>query len=467
MQRSWVLLPVAVSALLISQLSPPAVPTGYVDPVALATAAASWHCLLPHRPRRVQLRAAGAPPLLVTAGRQTDGPDGPGGPGGPSGPGGPDERGGPGEPGRPQPIPGLGTGPGRNPRARIDRELTAGADAQSFQVPMRAGEVLGVTLTGAAKRLEVRDPSGTLVEGSETDRSSAYPESSPLPGGGNATVDHVAAVTGTHVLTVRNGTGAYQATLSLAAPPATAPQRIYLDFAGGPVDTRIFGQDSGAVQPRALSPLRSFLPAWGLRDSDEPALIGQITDTVAARLRATGGITAVEVTNSVSSPNLWGQPGVSRVVIGGTAAQTGLDTVGISQSVDPGNFDRAETALVLLDNLSGPAEQAMSLNHYLPAGANRVEFIAAAVGNIAAHEAGHFLGSWHTDPHSGRHDLMAPGDVVGAFGYGPDGVGGTADDTRPAFGQDAFDPAEGLAGLEDTRNRTRIGLDGRTPPSPG
>jgi hypothetical protein len=89
----------------------------------------------------------------------------------------------------------------------------------------------------------------------------------------------------------------------------------------------------------------------------------------------------------------------------------------------------------------------------------------ALASNITAHEAGHFLGSWHTDPHSGRHDLMAPGDVVGAFGYGPDGVGGTADDTRPAFGQDAFDPSEGFVGVEDARNRTLIGLDGCTPPT--
>jgi hypothetical protein len=465
MQRSWVLLPVAVVALLISRLDTPTMPDGYVDPVALATATAvaGWHCVIPHRGHRVQLRATGKPPLTVTATDLTAEPStGPAaGPG--AGPPAADE----GAPGRPKQIPNLGTGPGKNPRAQINGELTSADDVESFQVPMRAGEVLGVTVTGGAQQLELRDPRGALVEGSDADRAASYPEDSPLPGGGNATVDHVAAVTGTHILSVRRGNGVYQATVVIMPAPSTAPQRIFLDFGSAAVDTRIFGMDTGVAQPRKLSPLRAFLPAWGLRESDEPALIQKITETVAANLRGAGGGTQIEVTNSTNSANSWGGADVSRVVIGGTSAEAGIDTVGISQSVDPGNFARAETALVLLDSLSQPADQAISLNHYLTSGGDRLTFVARAVGNIASHEAGHFLGSWHTDPNSGRHDLMAPGDLVGAFGYGPDGVGGTPDDTRPKFGQDTFAPTEGFTGTEDTRNRTEIGLGGGPRPAPG
>jgi hypothetical protein len=490
MQRSWVLLPVAVSALLITQLDSPTLPAGYIDPVALATATATatWHCMLPHRSRQVQARATGRPPLTVTdSDRETD-PDTSTGTdsGTDSGPEtrtdtGTDTGTGTGtgtdsgtdtgstpdateddSPGRPRPIPNLGTGPGKNPKAQINGELTGSDSTESFQIPMRAGEVLGVTVSGGAHQLTVRDPKGVLVEGSNGDRASSYPQSSPLPGGGNASVDHVAAVTGTHVLTVSKGTGAYQASVVILDAPTAGPQRIYLDFTGPPVDTRIFGQDTGLQQPRPLSPLRSFLAAWGLRPSDEPALIQKITDQVTANLRAAGG-SQIQVVNSARSANIWGQPDVSRVVVGGTAAEAGIDTVGISESVDPGNFDRAETALVLLDSLSRPASEAISLNHYLTNGGNRLDFVAHAVGNIASHEAGHFLGSWHTDPNSGRHDLMAPGDLVGAFGYGPDGIGGTADDTRPKFGQDTFAPAEGFTGTEDTRNRTQVGLGGNRP----
>ena len=476
MQRSWVLLPVAVAALLITRLDSPTLPAGYIDPVALdtATATATWHCVLPHRARQVQARATGKPPLTVTDSDPDIGTSGDTGTGvgtGPSSGTGTDSGTGTStgtnpdateddSPGRPRPIAGLGTGPGKNPKAQINGELTGSDSTESFQIPMRAGEVLGVTVSGGAHQLAVRDPKGVLVEGSTGDRASSYPQSSPLPGGGNATVDHVAAVTGTHVLTVSKGTGAYQATVVILEPPTAGPQRIYLDFTGPSVDTRLFGQDTGSQQPRPLSPLKSFLAAWGLRPSDEPALIQKITDTVTANLRGAGGGASIQVTNSASSANIWGQPDVSRVVIGGTAAEAGIDTVGISQSVDPGNFDRTETALVLLDSLSRPASEAISLNHYLTSGGNRLDFIAHAVGNIASHEAGHFLGSWHTDANSGRHDLMAPGDLVGAFGYGPDGIGGTADDTRPKFGQDTFSPEEGFTGTENTRNRTEVGLGG-------
>lgn len=449
MRRSWVLLPVSLVALLLCQLDVPTLPSGYVDPVALAaaTTAAGWHCILPKRARSVALRSPGRPPLTMTeaqlaaAGPPTDS-----------------------EPGRPKLIPGLGAGPGKNPSAQITGGLRGPDNTASFQIPLRAGDVLGATVTGAAQQLQVRDPRGTLVEGSATDRATSYPKSSPLPGGGTATVDHVAAETGTYTLTVRQGTGSYQASIMIVVPP-TRPQRIFLDFSGTSIDTRIFGVDTGGAQPRKLSPLRSFLARWGLPDSAEPALIEKITDTVTANLRAAGASSPIEVTDSARSPNQWGRPDVSRVVIGGTAAEAGIDTVGISESVDPGNFDREETALVLLGDLSAPPDQLVSLNHYLSTGGDRLNFIAHAVGNIASHEAGHFLGSWHTDPNSGRHDLMAPGDLIGAFGLGPSGVAATPDATQSKFGQDTFDPSEGFTGTEDTRTRTQVGLDG-TSPSP-
>ncbi len=437
MGRAWTALPVTasvlLSAVLIGRLDAP----GSVDPVALAaaTAAARWHCSLPHRPReqRVHARADAPPPLrLGVAGQGVTG-----------------------QPELGRRIDGLGTGPGQNPAAELTGELTGADQVDTYQVPMRAGEVLGATVQGGAERLEVYDPRGQLVQGSETDRSSSYPAGSPLPAGGNATIDHVAEVTGTHRVAVRKGAGTYQARLLIARPPETGPQRIVLEFAGATLDTTTFGTDTAVTQPRRLSSLRKFLPRWGLRDSDEPALTKLIADTVTENL-------GIEV-----GTDGFGTANVSRVVIGGTAAEAGVDTVGISESVDPGNLAREETALVLLDRLSGPADWPDSLNHYLATGGDRLTFVGRAIGNIASHEAGHFLGSWHTDPNSGLHDLMAPGDLVGAFGYGPDQVGGTADDIRTRFDRDAFAPDEGFTGLEDTRNRTTVGIDGGVRPSPG
>ena len=44
------------------------------------------------------------------------------------------------------------------------------------------------------------------------------------------------------------------------------------------------------------------------------------------------------------------------------------------------------------------------------------------------------------------------------FGVGPDGVGGTADDTDVDFGDDVLNPNEGFTGTEDTLTRTAFGL---------
>ncbi|MGW4116870.1 hypothetical protein ACWEFJ_38855 [Actinosynnema sp. NPDC004786] len=106
---------------------------------------------------------------------------------------------------------------------------------------------------------------------------------------------------------------------------------------------------------------------------------------------------AVQILNSRDHAGPWGQPNVSRVVVGGTVAETGIPTIGIAQSIDAGNFGREETALVLLDDLSAPAGPVWTLNTYVGPESDRIAFLGRAVGNIASHEAGHMSGSWHTD----------------------------------------------------------------------
>ena len=81
--------------------------------------------------------------------------------------------------------------------------------------------------------------------------------------------------------------------------------------------------------------------------------------------------------------------------MGGTIAESGISTIGIAESIDPGNFETDETALVLLDSLSEPA---------------------------------------------------------GA------GVGGTADDVDVDYGDDRFTPSEGFVGIEDTLGRIAFGV---------
>ena len=88
----------------------------------------------------------------------------------------------------------------------------------------------------------------------------------------------------------------------------------------------------------------------------------------------------IEILNSRDDPDVFGDPDVSRVIIGGTQAQLGITTIGIAQSVDPGNFDLSEDSVVLLDRLSAPAGPSISLNSYaIDPGSSKIDFIGVGV----------------------------------------------------------------------------------------
>jgi hypothetical protein len=154
---------------------------------------------------------------------------------------------------------------------------------------------------------------------------------------------------------------------------------------------------------------------------------------------------------------------VSRVIVGGTIAESGVDTIGIAESIDPGNFARAETALVLLDVLSDPPSPGSgidpSLNAYLRPQSNRVRFVGTAVGNVVSHEAGHFIGSFHVDQFNPILNLMDQGgNFPLLYGVGQDRIGGTPDDRDVDFGKDTYNPFEGFTGTENTAAFTKWGL---------
>ncbi|MEU4746532.1 PPC domain-containing protein, partial [Actinosynnema sp. NPDC023658] len=313
-----------------------------------------------------------------------------------------------------------GTGPGVATEGPYDLLITSGrssGDLDYYSFDLRAGDVLGASITGGGTRLAVHDPAGREVFGSSQDLTSIFAADSPMPGGGNAVVDFVAPVAGRYRLGVEAGEGAYDVKLEAFRPGTeTAPRgsvhTIFLDFDGARVNTTIFGGGGGL---RDLSPLSSFLPGWQLTARDERALITAITATVRENLErdmVAAGLNprfALRILNSRDHADPWGQPNVSRVVVGGTVAESGINTVGIAQSIDAGNFGREETALVLLDRLSGPAGPALSLNSYVRPESDRIAFIGRAIGNITSHEAGHMSGSWHTDLRNDVHGLMDPG----------------------------------------------------------
>ena len=367
----------------------------------------------------------------------------------------------------------LGTGAVTLPRGGYEIDLFARAgDTDTYKVSLAAGDVLGANVSGSARVVSVLDAKGTELMGSQQDASGIYPANTPLPGGGNAVADAVAPKKGTYYVQVAGGDGPYELNVEAYRPGGTGKvqQTIFLDLDGQRLNTNVvFGR--GVT---TLSPLSSFLPAWGIKASERKALGRAIKATVVENLQkdlqATGLSRTVSV-NVVTSDEVkdpWGRKGVTRVIVGGTIEESGIPTIGIAQSIDPGNFSREETALVLLDVLSGPGvpgdpdSDVASLNTYLGPSSNRVKFVGQAVGNVASHEAGHLLGNFHTDSTNDQRSLMDAGGFAEAYpnlyGVGADGLGGTADDVDTDFVADTFDLFEGFTGLENTTARTTWAL---------
>jgi hypothetical protein len=275
----------------------------------------------------------------------------------------------------------------------------------------------------------------------------------------------VASHDGRYTVEVGGVSGQYDATVEAYRPGPESldqgvTQTLFLDFDGARVNTAMFGGPG----VRQLSPLQGFIGRWGLSAADEDKVIDQVIATVReniltdAKARGTDPRIGLKILNSRDDADPFGQPNVHRLIVGGTIAESGIDTIGIAQYIDPGNYATEDTALILLDVLSDPTGDA-SLNTYITPASNKIKFIGRALGNVISHEAGHLYGSFHTDPLNATPNLMdAGGAFPGLFGVGPDNIGGTADDVDYDFGDDEYTPDEGLVGVEDTLNTTAWAL---------
>jgi pre-peptidase len=344
---------------------------------------------------------------------------------------------------------------------------TAGVvDSDFFAVKLKPGDIVGASVKGSPSYLTVYDTVPREVHGSDQDASYIYPMASPLPAGGTAASDYVATKAGWHYVGVTGGSGSYDLTVEAYRPVlqgAKPVQTLFLDFDGARVNTGVFDGPGN----RDLTAFPAFLTSWGLTRADEDAaidaIVAGVTENLKRDLIASGLNTRfqLKILNSKDDPDPWGRPNVSRIVVGGTIDESGVDTIGIAQSIDPGNFETEETALVLLDVVSAPAgDSAASLNTYLTPASDRIAFLGHALGNVIAHEGGHFFGDYHTDNADALPNVMDAGGSGFAtlFGVGPDGIGGTADDVDVDFGDSAFLPAEGFTGIEDTLGRVVFGV---------
>jgi hypothetical protein len=347
-------------------------------------------------------------------------------------------------------------------------------DRDIYSFDAEAGDVIGLAASGAATFVEVVDSDGNTVLGSSQNISSIHPASSPLPGSGNAVLAYIAPTTGRYNVSIGSTSainGSYTADLQIFRPSFensaggdNTHQILFVDFDGASFNAvEAFGRGNN---PAVISPLSSFLSNWGLLPSDENAVIDAILhkfeETVRDDLAALGNNPrfSVEILNSRDHSDPFGAENVSRVIIGGTINELGISTLGIAESIDPGNFDTSETGIVLLDLLSAASSNPNSLNGIqIDPSATIIGLIGDAVGNIAAHEAGHFLGNFHTDQFNSMANIMDQGgNLANTIGLGADNIFGTADDVHVHFITDFYVANEGFLGYEDTLNRTAFGL---------
>lgn len=344
-------------------------------------------------------------------------------------------------------------------------------DPLYLRFKLRNGDILGASINGVPGRLSLMDKTGLERQGSSQDLGFIRPDASPLPSG-TAALSHTAAKTGDFTLKVTPGDGGdYTVSLRVFKNPLLSGakghrQIVFLDFDGETLDVgATFLNLPPGTLVSTLSPLVDYLPGWGLTPADEDdvidAIIASVHESLVKDVDKLGREANfdIQLLNSRDHVDPFGDPNVSRVIVGGSIDEFGISTIGIAESIDVGNFETEETGVVLLDLLSAPAINPNSLNSIpLAPGASIFTLIGAGVGNIAAHEAGHFLANWHTDQFNDKPNIMDQGgNLPNTVGTGPDGIFGTLDDEDVDFGLDMFVPNEGFTGTRDTLNAVAIG----------
>ncbi|MEZ6117283.1 MAG: dockerin type I domain-containing protein [Pirellulaceae bacterium] len=378
------------------------------------------------------------------------------------------------------PINPFETGSGFFPLTTGDYELTLGRntpDPDYYAVQLNAGDIVGVNTRGAANNVAIFSSSGEEMIGTTQNTTQFASIDYPFPDDGMASMAYVVPTSGTYYVRLLSsglarGRGAYEVNFRVSRPelesqPTGTNQILYLDFDGAELDNAIFNDELFASKVQ-LSPMRDFMANWELDARDENALIDAVIDVVRENLekdmleRGNNPNYGITILNSRDHEDVYGDPNVSRVIIGGTIPELEVFTLGIAQSIDVGNFDTEETAVVLLDFLSGDASLLDSANRYVvnERTATKVELVGNVVGNIVSHEAGHFFGNWHTDSTNDVENIMDTGGdgVRNDAEVGADGILGTQDDIDFDFVVDEYSTFEFFTGMSDSLNNIAMVL---------
>lgn len=354
------------------------------------------------------------------------------------------------------------------------------SDVDWFAFDLEAGDILDGRLSGGASSianlplLSLHDATGRELVASQG--LPTAPADSPLTGSpsapsslGDVALHYIIPTNGRYFMRVSDVLSSYNLALrqyrsTYEAEPAGTKQILFLDFDGATVNRNIF--NLGVPGSARMAPLSSFLAGYNLQASDEDAFIDSIVRSVQSRfdtlaMNTTNPDFGLEIRNSKDHADPWGQANVSRIIVGGTEQELFADPAsaigifGIAESVDFGNFDRTETALVMQDAF-------LSLFNTVPVsgGATQLDAIAEIMATTIVHEAGHYFGAAHQLDTNNIISLMDVGRPLAvSAGAGIDGIFGTVDDVKAQFGVDAYVAESFLAGgVNDSINTLGWGL---------
>ncbi|MFG0276244.1 MAG: hypothetical protein ACF8QF_14435 [Phycisphaerales bacterium] len=374
------------------------------------------------------------------------------------------------------------------PAINVAGWIANGVDVDLFRVTLAEGDLLDAQMapgTLVDSILAVFDASGALIVANDDDsppgggsQSATYPINSPLlrTNEYNPKLTFVAPASGDYILLAQGydeyeaGPYTMQLRLRRGGFETLLPgqkQIIFVDFDGAIINAQaLFGFGN---QQAGLSPLEGFFAYWGLpntqatRNAVIDAILGKIEDGL-EDLRSVAPRLQYELRNSRDHADPFGQPRVTRLIIGGFEGQLGIPTIGIAESVDPGNYVREETAVVLLEALATNGSGIAAQNVARAAGTSLIDVIGRGVGNVAVHELGHLLGAWHTVNVNYTPCVMDAGGgylLLNVYETGLDAVAGTIDDEPSRFVTDYYDEYEGVAfagSIEHTKVRAAYAL---------
>ncbi|TWT74904.1 Ig-like domain-containing protein [Allorhodopirellula solitaria] len=356
-------------------------------------------------------------------------------------------------------------------------------DIDYYSVDLKAGDILDIATIGAATSFDVSLPS--LSDPSQASSNiwfaqdapppdqplpDLYPIDSPLQTLGNAYAAQVVPRDGRYTISVSATTGFTNYTLGLRtyrpvteSLPIGGQQIVFLDFDGGSFARDEFNQNfaepglpvGGRFRVPDISQTLTLAGVEVASPAEYTQIARQITQTVENQFAdlgnygangdysATGvpGQYGITILNSIDHPDPGNNPLVTRVVFGSVASfpEFVVPPLGIAQSIDVGNFDPSETALIWVDN-------EVDFVATVPTGASisQADILGLELGSTTSHELAHTFGLYHTDGTNAVPSLIDGGGTLNAqngLGVGPDGILGTADDVLVRYRTDSVDPA--------------------------